>query len=192
MNSSFKFCLVAETERFQDTIQHTLRVGGETVLSPPLAEHLSRRRTGRLASDNLTCRTVLAPLLSLRTNETLKPLGEMSMQIVRFICLLALLAGASLLRAEGANAQASPDVQQACTPDAMRLCSQFIPDVAKITACMKAKHSQLSAACMTAMRGGGRHEVRHEARHVVRHERREYREARHYRGHCDPFTHMCN
>jgi len=123
------------------------------------------------------------------------------MPIVRFICLLALLAGASLICLDGANAEVSQDVQQACTPDAMRLCSQFIPDVAKITACMKAKHSQLSATCITAMRGG-RHETRREARHIVRHERHEARhetrhearhEARYYRHQrCDPYTHMCH
>jgi hypothetical protein len=105
------------------------------------------------------------------------------MPIVRFICLLALLAGVSLYGLDRANAEVSPEVQQACTPDAMRLCSQFIPDVAKITACMKAKRSQLSATCITAMRGG-RHEVRREARHIVRHERHEARHERHhYRAH---------
>lgn len=124
------------------------------------------------------------------------------MRIVRFISALSLLAGMSLFCAAGANAEVSQDVQQACTPDAMRLCSEFIPDVAKITACMKAKHSQLSTACLTAMRGGGKHEVRREAKHVVKHERHEVRRERHetrheYRhhrahGHCDAFTHMCN
>lgn len=126
------------------------------------------------------------------------------MRIVRFICLLALFAGVSLYRTGSVNAEVPQDVQQACTPDAMRLCSQFVPDVAKITACMKAKHAQLSAACITAMRGG-RHEVRrearhvvrherHEARHVVRHERHEARHEAHYyrRHHCDQFTHMCS
>ena len=103
------------------------------------------------------------------------------MPIVRFICLLALLAGVSLSGLDRADAEVSADVQQACTPDAMRLCSEFIPDVAKITACMKAKHAQLSAACITAMRGG-RHEVRREARHIVRHERHEARRETHHYG----------
>jgi len=120
----------------------------------------------------------------------------MFMWIVRLVCLLALLAGLSLYRPASAAAQASPEVQQACTPDAMRLCSQFIPDVAKITACMKAKHAQLSSGCLTAMRGGARHEAKREARHAVRHHERRVagREAHRYRGHgrCDPFTHMCS
>jgi len=119
----------------------------------------------------------------------------MPIWIVRFVCLLALLAGASLYGLQRASAQASPDVQQACTPDAMRLCSEFIPDVAKITACMKAKHAQLSSVCIIAMRGGkagarrvASHErrrdtrrlARHEARHGVRHEAR-YRRVRELR-----------
>jgi hypothetical protein len=78
------------------------------------------------------------------------------MRTVRFVCWLVLLAGALLCRLDAANAQASPEVQQACTPDAMRLCGEFVPDVAKITACMKAKHSQISETCRTAMRGGAK------------------------------------
>ena len=118
------------------------------------------------------------------------------MPIVRFVCLLALLAGASLYGLHRANAQVSPEVQQACTPDAMRLCSAFVPDVAKITACMKAKHRQLSSACLIAMRGGGhqtpreaRRETRHQARHHdIRHEARYHRA----REHCDKYTHLCS
>jgi len=119
------------------------------------------------------------------------------MRIVRFACLLALLTGVSLYGFDRAYAQASPDVEQACTPDAMRLCSEFIPDVPKITACMKAKHAQLSSACLVAMRGGKRElkrvtrhegETRHEARHHEgRHEAR-YRRAQE---HCDAYTHLC-
>jgi len=63
--------------------------------------------------------------------------------------LLALL----FCRLDGASAQGSDAARQACTPDAMRLCSNVIPDVARVTACMKAKYSQLSPACRVAMRG---------------------------------------
>jgi hypothetical protein len=96
------------------------------------------------------------------------------MRTVRVACLLALLAGALVCRFDAANAQGSPEAQQACTPDAMRLCADVIPDVAKVTACMMAKRSQLSEACRVAMRGGG-HEGR-EARH--------HRYSRHCRHHC--------
>ena len=41
----------------------------------------------------------------------------------------------------------SPEQQQACTPDAMRLCGAYIPDVDRITACMIQRKSQLSPEC---------------------------------------------
>jgi hypothetical protein len=37
----------------------------------------------------------------------------------------------------------------------MRLCSDVIPDRVKVTACMKAKHAQVSKECRVAMAGGG-------------------------------------
>jgi hypothetical protein len=89
------------------------------------------------------------------------------MRTIRFGGLLMVLGGALLCRPDAASAQASPDVQQACTPDAMRLCGEFIPDVPKITACMTRKHAQLSHECRTAMAAGhhrGRHGHRHHAK----------------------------
>jgi len=44
--------------------------------------------------------------------------------------------------------------QQACTPDAMRLCGSYIPDVDRITACMIARKSQLSPECRRFFRAG--------------------------------------
>ncbi len=41
----------------------------------------------------------------------------------------------------------TPEQQQACTPDAMRLCGEYVPDVERITACMIARKSQLSPEC---------------------------------------------
>jgi hypothetical protein len=41
----------------------------------------------------------------------------------------------------------TPEEQQACQPDAFRLCSSEIPDVDRVTACMVAKKSQLSPEC---------------------------------------------
>jgi hypothetical protein len=82
------------------------------------------------------------------------------MRTIRFVCLLALPAGAILLYGlHGAAAQVV-DVRQACTPDAMRLCSEFIPDEAKITVCMRVKRAQLSAECRTAMAGGQKAKAR--------------------------------
>lgn len=86
---------------------------------------------------------------------------------------LGLAAGILVGGATAANAQASQDVRQACTPDAMRLCSEFIPDAGKVKTCMLHKRGQLSEACRTAMRGGAKgHHYYHRVRHV-----------RHYRHH---------
>lgn len=44
--------------------------------------------------------------------------------------------------------------QQACTPDAMRLCGEFVPNVDAITACMIQKKAQLSPQCAAFFRRG--------------------------------------
>jgi hypothetical protein len=46
----------------------------------------------------------------------------------------------------------TPEQEQACTGDAFRLCSAEIPDVARVTACMAAKKSQLSPGCRAQFR----------------------------------------
>jgi hypothetical protein len=98
------------------------------------------------------------------------------MRTILRVFRLALPAGALLLYGlGGAGAEVSADVQQACTPDAMRLCSDTIPDVARTTACMKAKRAQLSPECRVAMAGGahggggGHRVVTHHYRHHTAH-----------------------
>ena len=46
----------------------------------------------------------------------------------------------------------TPEQQQACTPDAFRLCGDAIPDVDRVTACMIARKSQLSPGCRVYFR----------------------------------------
>src|SRR5580658_6489859 len=41
----------------------------------------------------------------------------------------------------------SPEQQQMCTGDAMRLCGEYIPDVDRITACMVRHYDSLSDGC---------------------------------------------
>ena len=48
----------------------------------------------------------------------------------------------------------TPEQQQACSPDAMRLCGAFVPDVDRITACMIQNKSQLSPECRRFFRPG--------------------------------------
>jgi hypothetical protein len=64
--------------------------------------------------------------------------------------MLAMALSASLL-ASAAYAY-TPEQQQACTPDAFRLCGDAIPDVDRVTACMIARKSQLSPGCRVYFR----------------------------------------
>jgi hypothetical protein len=95
------------------------------------------------------------------------------MRIARFLGVTLLLVGGLFYYADRASAQVDDAARQACTPDAMRLCGDVIPDVAKVTACMKAKRALLSAPCRAVVNGGGRGRrvVRggHEGRHYYRH-----------------------
>jgi hypothetical protein len=75
------------------------------------------------------------------------------------ITSLTLLSGLVLMAAVASSlaaAQGTPAQQQACTGDAMRLCSAFIPDVGRVTSCMARHRGSLSAACRAAMGGGKR------------------------------------
>jgi hypothetical protein len=62
-----------------------------------------------------------------------------------FLTIVIAAAGAT-----PAAAQAS-DAADRCTPDVMRLCSEFIPDADRIVVCLKAKRRQLSPSCMSAL-----------------------------------------
>ncbi|UPJ58679.1 hypothetical protein [Bradyrhizobium sp. 192] len=45
----------------------------------------------------------------------------------------------------------SAEAQQQCTGDAFRLCSSEIPNIPKITACMKKHRADLSTGCRAVM-----------------------------------------
>ncbi len=82
--------------------------------------------------------------------------------MTRRVCGLALpaallLIGIGIMGMTGAAAQGTPEARQACTPDAMRLCSDFLSDVSQTTRCMMAKRAQLSPACRAAMGRGTSH-----------------------------------
>ena len=53
-----------------------------------------------------------------------------------------------------AAAQAS-DAADRCTPDVMRLCSEFIPDADRIVKCLKVKRRQLTSSCLSALQPSG-------------------------------------
>ena len=64
-----------------------------------------------------------------------------------------LLAG-TVMSSGTVSAQAgrTPEAEQACTPDVMRLCSQYIPNIPPIVSCLKRKRLQLSPQCRRFMR----------------------------------------
>ena len=45
----------------------------------------------------------------------------------------------------------SSEAQQMCTGDAMRLCSNEIPDIPRVAACMHRKRAQISPGCRAVM-----------------------------------------
>jgi hypothetical protein len=51
-------------------------------------------------------------------------------------------------------AQGTMEQRLACTPDALRLCSAFIPNADEITSCLRAKTAELSDACRAAVGAG--------------------------------------
>ncbi|NVN86415.1 MAG: hypothetical protein HXX15_10045 [Rhodopseudomonas sp.] len=63
----------------------------------------------------------------------------------------ALVAAASMSMASTASYAYSDEAAQMCTSDAFRLCSSDIPNVSKITACMRSHRSDLSVGCRTVM-----------------------------------------
>jgi hypothetical protein len=64
-----------------------------------------------------------------------------------------LIATTFALAALGTAAQAyTPEQEQMCTGDAMRLCASEIPDVDRVTACMVQKRAQLSDGCKAVFR----------------------------------------
>jgi hypothetical protein len=76
------------------------------------------------------------------------------------LCFKTSLAAATLgmalavLVRPGAGFAYTQEEQQACTPDAMRLCGDFVPNVDAITDCMIKKKAQLSPQCAVFFRRG--------------------------------------
>jgi hypothetical protein len=63
---------------------------------------------------------------------------------------LQLAAGVALcwaLSPSASQAFTEQDQRRLCTPDVMRLCSAEIPDVERITACMRRNRANLSEGC---------------------------------------------
>ena len=71
---------------------------------------------------------------------------------LRLALLLATALAAAV--ASGESHAYTFEQQQACAPDAFRLCSSEIPDVERIKSCMIRNRSQLSPQCRAFFRAG--------------------------------------
>ena len=72
------------------------------------------------------------------------------MRAHRFILSLAIAIGGGLAAQSPASAQeyrGTWEQQMACTPDVWRLCSEQVPDVNRIVACLRQNTPQLSNNC---------------------------------------------
>jgi hypothetical protein len=77
----------------------------------------------------------------------------MRSRLASVLCLsagLVLGAGSALAQAYDPDrmpSQGDQKAREACTPDVMRLCNDYIPDVPQIVACLKRERANLSPAC---------------------------------------------
>jgi len=65
--------------------------------------------------------------------------------IFKFIAALAVLFCATPAFAQ--ESRGTPEQRAACTPDAFRLCSRYIPDPTAVEYCLRQNKSDLSNAC---------------------------------------------
>jgi hypothetical protein len=68
---------------------------------------------------------------------------------------VAVAAVALIFSGSDATLAQAPDAEERCTPDVMRLCSEFQHDRDQIVKCLKAKRRQLSASCLKALQPQG-------------------------------------
>jgi len=70
---------------------------------------------------------------------------------LRKICLTTALALSVSAVASSSSFAFSAEARAACTGDAFRLCSSQIPNIPKITACMRTNKDKLSVPCRAVM-----------------------------------------
>jgi hypothetical protein len=68
--------------------------------------------------------------------------------LARWCVSLALL---SVTASPALSSQGTREQRLACTPDALRLCSAFIPNADEITTCLRERNAELSDACRKAI-----------------------------------------
>ena len=79
-----------------------------------------------------------------QNNRMLRPMSLA--QLCVSLALLSVTASPALSFSQGTQEQ-----RLACTPDALRLCSTFIPNADEITTCLRERNAELSDACRKAI-----------------------------------------
>ena len=72
-------------------------------------------------------------------------------QIKTTICRTSLILAVAVSFSALSTSSFASEAQQMCTGDAMRLCSSEIPNVSRITACVRKQRASLSAGCRTVL-----------------------------------------
>ena len=75
----------------------------------------------------------------------------MTLYNIRRLALTFAIAVSAVALAPSSGMAFSSEAQQMCTGDAMRLCSNEIPDIPRVAACMQRKRAQISPGCRAVM-----------------------------------------
>jgi hypothetical protein len=89
------------------------------------------------------------PVMKTKSSDRRTPRRSRSLTRGASLCLLLAIA-----RPVPSFSQGTPEQRAACTPDAFRLCSAFIPNADEIAACLRERSNELSDACRTALEAG--------------------------------------
>jgi hypothetical protein len=69
-------------------------------------------------------------------------------------CCVSLALLSTMVSPNPSFSQGTQEQRLACTPDVLRLCSEYIPNADEITVCLGEKNAELSDACRTAFEAG--------------------------------------
>ena len=71
-----------------------------------------------------------------------------------YLCLVAATAILCETAAFAQENRGTPEQRAACTPDAFRLCSSYIPDPSRVEHCLRQNKADLSDACRSVFEQG--------------------------------------
>lgn len=96
---------------------------------------------------------------------------------------ILLIVAFGMTAATSAKAIGTAEQRAACTPDALRLCSSEIPDVGRVTACMRSNYGSLSPRCRAAFDSASPSRPAAVAQRSFRSDRETYHQAGYHRYH---------